>query len=189
MRKQTFIYGRPDRYAAIDIAYLIEKRGFTWDELKVCRMLADSSKAIREFIIGYAKDTLDMWEGLKPCAGHDAYEIAFIAAHNAEEYAKSKISGANTHKLASLLVAPDPWDDEQKAKAFDDYYDRTKSRTPGKLVKQLEAMEDEALQEHASLMLELLQRFREADGEKQPPRPIEGENVVDFNKEKARRRG
>ena len=188
MRKQTEIYGRPDRYAAIDIAYLIEKRGFTWDELNVLRMLADSSKAIREYIIDYAKDTLDMWEGLKPHAGHDAGEIAFIAAHHAEELARSRISDANTHKLASLLVAPDPWDDEQKKEALCDYYNRKRSRTPGKLVKQLEAMENEALQERAAFMLELLQRLRKTDEEKQPLQPIEGENVVDFNKEKAKRR-
>lgn len=159
-RKQTGIYGKPDRYNAVDIAYLIEKRGFTWEELRALRMLANASSAIREYIIEYVKDTLESWEGLKPHTGHCAPDIAYVAAHHAEEYAISKMGGADPRKLAALLNDPEPWDNDHSGKALNDYYDRTKSRTPGKLIEAMEDMDPTIL----------------------------GGNVIDFNQAKAKKR-
>ena len=159
-RKQTGIYGKPDRYNAVDIAYLIEKRGFTWEELRALRMLANASSAIREYIIEYVIDTLESWEGLKPHTGHTASEIAYAAAHNAKEYAISKMGGADPRKLAALLNDPEPWDNEHKGRAFNDYYDRTKSKTPGKLIEAMKDMDP----------------------------TIRGGNVIDFNQAKAKKR-
>ncbi len=155
-RKQTGIYGRPDRYNAVDIAYLIEKRGYTWEELRVLRMLADASSAIREYIIEYAKDALESWEGLKPHTGHCAPDIAYVAAHHAEEYAISKMGGVDPRKLAALLNDPEPLDNEHRGKALN----RTRSRTPGKLIEAMEDMDP----------------------------TIRGGNVIDFNQAKAKKR-
>lgn len=115
-------YGRPDRTMMVRAAIYMERRLFSYEEWSIVARLCDSSAAIRNHILPYVKDALDMWDGLVPAQGHTADEIALIAAYHA--YHKAGVSIGRKDRINSLLLPPPDWDDEAKRKAQAAYYDR-----------------------------------------------------------------
>lgn len=131
-------YGRPDRTMMVRAAIYMERRRFSYYEWSIIARLCDSSAAIRDHILPYVKEALDMWDGLVPSQGHAADEIALIAAYHA--YHKAKVSIGRKDRISSLLLPPPDWDDETRRKAEADYCERHpfSSRVTAKLKEALD---------------------------------------------------
>ncbi len=145
-----------DRYDAIQLPLAVEKRRLRREEYITLLRIAQSSAAVREYILEYAKDLLDSWDGLKPHKGAYAYEHAFVAASHAQEYAYSKMNSYERadERIKDLLSDPEEWSAERKRQAETDYFARFKRyNTPKKLVETLETAEYEEA-------AELIQRLK-----------------------------
>lgn len=118
--------GRPSRHDMVRAAIYMERSGFTWAEWAVVARLCDSSVAIRSYILGYVKDALDMWDGLKPHRGSFSYEIALIAAFHAYDIARKKC-GPDA-RIRELIEQPEPWTEEQYTAAWEKYCQATPDR-------------------------------------------------------------
>ncbi len=112
-------HGSPSRQDMVRAAIYMERRGFTWGEWAIVARLCDSSVAIRSYILGYVKDALDMWDGLKPHRGSFSYEIALIAAFHAYDSARKKC-GPDA-RIRGLTEQPEPWTEDQYTAAWEKY--------------------------------------------------------------------
>ena len=112
--------GCPSRHAMVYAAISMESVGYDWQEYDIIPRLCMSSKAIRQYILPFVKNTLDMWDGLKPKKGMYNYEIAYVAAFRLFCDLRRKI---NNEKLADELASkPFPkWTQEQYSEALESY--------------------------------------------------------------------
>lgn len=79
--------------------------------------LCDSSPAIRKYILSFADECLNAFEGTIPHRGHRNCEIALIAAFNTYEKARKEIGRVPSRYIDSLLEPPEPWAPEQEEMA------------------------------------------------------------------------
>lgn len=132
----------PDRQTMVSTAIHMERSGFTFEEWSTVDRICCTSADARYFILDYAKDFLDMLDGLKPHKGERLSEIAVIAADHALLRACKKIENSRS-KFRELTTPPEQWTEEQYAKARSDYIQRSPDRT-GVTDKLLNALEREA---------------------------------------------
>ena len=132
--------GCPSRQDMISAAILMEQKGFRWDEWSTMVKLCDSDLQIRQYILSFAKDCLDMWEGLVPNKGHFDHEIAFIAAYHINKKILKEMAHYSDEQLHALLDPPDPWTEEQTEKKWRAYLERHpyRRRVTTKLLEKLE---------------------------------------------------
>lgn len=134
--------GRPTRHEMVRAAILMEQSGFDWNEWATMDKICKSSKSIRDYILSYAKDVIDMFEGLEPTKGRFSYEIAFIAASHAQKSAYKQMGSVPKERITALLEPPAPWTDEEYEKAWKAYCQRHPG-TPKITAKLKEALERE----------------------------------------------
>lgn len=132
----------PTRHEMVRVAVSMEERGFDWQEWDVMNRLGDAGRPIRDYILNYAEDVLDMWEGRKPSRGHNASEIVLIASCSALRNACKKLDCPSKERMDELLAPPTPWTPEESATAFEAWCER-RSKLPRVSPKLKEALEKE----------------------------------------------
>lgn len=113
--------GCPSRQNMVKAAILMERRGFTCKEWSVMARLCDSSAAIRGYILSFADECLNAFDGTIPHRGHRNCEIALIAAFNVYEKTQREIGRVSAGYIDSLLEPPEPWTQEQEEMAWEIY--------------------------------------------------------------------
>lgn len=116
--------GCPSRQEMVRAAIFMERRGFTNSEYSVVARLCDSDIAIRKYILIFAAECLDAFEGLVPHRGIFSHETALIAAFNVYKRARKEIGQKSEEYIDSLLQPPTPWTPEQKEEAWQLYSKR-----------------------------------------------------------------
>ena len=116
--------GCPSRHEMVRAAIYMEHRGFDWKEWNTISRLCGSSKAIRQYILAYVKDALDMWDGLVPTRGSNSHEIAYIAAFHSFCTTRKEI---HSEQRADALarMKPESWSKARYEVAWEDYIKRT----------------------------------------------------------------
>ena len=114
----------PTRHEMVRIAISMEERGFDWREWGIMNRLGDAGRPIRDYILSYAEDVLDMWEGRAPSRGHNASEIVFIAANNVGRELYKELNYPSRNRMDELLAPPTPWAAEEKAAALNTWRER-----------------------------------------------------------------
>lgn len=84
--------------------------------------LCDSDVEIRRYILAFAKECLDAWNGLAPSRGRFSYEIAAIAASNAYANARKEMRNYPEEYISKLMEPPAPWSKEQTEEEWKAYY-------------------------------------------------------------------
>lgn len=106
--------GCPSRHDMVQAAIFMERRGFDWNEWPVVARLCDSDLQIRHYILAFAKECLDAWEGLAPSRGRFSYEIAAIAASNAYVNAYKELQNSPKEYVSNLMEPPAPWTEQEQ---------------------------------------------------------------------------
>lgn len=114
----------PDRYMMIKAAILMERSGFNFNEWTIMARLCDSAYPIRQYILSFAEECLEAFEGLAPTRAHYAYEIAAIAANNVYKKAIAEMPRFSGERIARLMEPPAPWTQEEAARHRAEYYKR-----------------------------------------------------------------
>lgn len=140
---RKYFTGCPSRQEMVKAAIFMERRGFTFSEWAVVWRLCDSSPAIRGYILSFAAECLDVFEGQIPHRGHRNCEIALIAAFNAYKKARKEIGQVPDGYIDSLLEPPEPWTSEQKEMALQ-LFRECHPDNVGVTATLLEALEQEA---------------------------------------------
>lgn len=117
MNKSRYYTGCPSRQVMVKAAIFMERRGFTFSEWTIIWRLCDSSAAIRGYILGFAAECLDAFEGQIPHRGHHNYDIALIAAHHIFIKAIKDMGRVSHEYIDALLEPPEPWTPAQEEKA------------------------------------------------------------------------
>ena len=132
----------PTRHEMVRIAISMEERGFDWREWGIMNRLGDAGRPIRDYILSYAEDVLDRWEGRAPSRGHNASEIVFIAANNVGRELYKELNYPSRNRMDELLAPPTPWAAEEKAAALNTWRERH-SKLPRMSPKLRESLEKE----------------------------------------------
>lgn len=114
--------GCPSRQDMISASVFMEHRGFTYGEWSIMVSLCDSDVEIRRYILAFAKECLDAWNGLAPSRGRFSYEIAAIAASNAYANACKEMRNYPKEYIGKLMEPPAPWSEEQTEEKWKAYY-------------------------------------------------------------------
>lgn len=114
--------GCPSRKDMISAPIFMERRGFTYGEWVIMVSLCDSDVEIRQYILAFAKEFLDAWNGLAPSRGHFSYEIAAIAASNAYANARQEMRNYPKEYISKLMEPPTPWSEEQTEENMEAYF-------------------------------------------------------------------
>jgi len=136
------IPGHPDRYDMVKAGIYMERRGFDWDEWPIVARLCDSEFQIRQYILAFAKECLDAWEGLVPSRGITCHDFAAIAANNVYKKALDEMWDPSQEHINKLFEPPVPRTKEQAEEKCRAYQERHRPcRVTAKLK---EALEQEA---------------------------------------------
>lgn len=114
--------GCPSRQDMISASVFMEQRGFTYREWSIMASLCDSDVEIRQYILAFAKECLDAWNGLAPSRGRFSYEIAAIAASNAYANARKEMRNYPKEYIGKLMEPPVPWSKEQTEEKMEAYF-------------------------------------------------------------------